>query len=74
MIEKELTLYKLAKFTNLEITMEGQVQSSGANQARLMEKYKKNKSSIKQQVIALKIIFALLLLFILKLKTLSAIL
>ena len=56
MIEKDLTLYKLAKFTNLEITMEGQVQSSGANQARLMEKYKKNKSSIKQQVIAIKII------------------
>ncbi len=64
MTEKDLTLYKLAKFTNLEITMEGQVQSSGANQARLMEKYKKNKSSIKQQVIAIKIIFALMLLFI----------
>lgn len=64
MTEKELTLYKLAKFTNLEITLEGQVQSSGANQARLMEKYKKNKSSIKQQVIAIKIIFAVMLLFI----------
>jgi hypothetical protein len=64
MTEKELTLYKLAKFTNLEITMEGQVQSSGANQARLMEKYKKNKSTIKQQVIAVKIIFAVMLLFI----------
>ncbi len=72
MTEKELTLYKLAKFTNLEITMEGQVQSSGANQARLMEKYKKNKSSIKQQVIALKIAFAfifLLLLFFLPTST-----
>jgi len=64
MTEKDLTLYKLAKFTNLEITMEGQVQSSGANQARLMEKYKKNKSSIKQQVIAIKIIFSILFLFI----------
>lgn len=64
MKEKDLTLYKLAKFTNLEITMEGQVQSSGANQARLMEKYKKNKSSIKQQVIAIKIVFAVMLLFI----------
>ncbi|TKJ23493.1 MAG: hypothetical protein CEE42_12040 [Promethearchaeota archaeon Loki_b31] len=64
MTEKDLTLYKLAKFTNLEITMEGQVQSSGANQARLMEKYKKNKSSIKQQVIAIKIVFAVMLLFI----------
>ena len=64
MTEKDLTLYKLAKFTNLEITMEGQVQSSGANQARLMEKYKKNKSSIKRQVIAIKIIFSVLFLSI----------
>ncbi len=64
MTEKDLTLYKLAKFTNLEITMEAQVQSSGANQARLMEKYKKNKKSIKQQVIAIKVVFAVMLLFI----------
>jgi len=64
MTEKDLTLYKLAKFTNLEITMEAQVQSSGANQAKILEKYKKNKSSIKQQVIAMKIVFALMLLFI----------
>jgi len=64
MTEKDLTLYKLAKFTNLEITMESQVLSSGANQARLMEKYKKNKKSIKQQVIALKIAFSVMLLFI----------
>ena len=64
MTEKDLTLYKLAKFTNLEITMEAQVQSSGANQARLMEKYKKNKSSIKNQVIAIKVVFSVMLLFI----------
>lgn len=64
MTEKDLTLYKLAKFTNLEITMESQVLSSGANQARLMEKYKKNKKTIKHQVIALKIALSAMLLFI----------
>ena len=64
MTEKDLTLYKLAKFTNLEITMESQVLSSGANQARLMEKYKKNKKSIKHQVIALKIAFAFMFLIL----------
>ncbi len=64
MTEKEMGLYKLAKFTNLEIVMEAQVQSSGANQARLMEKYKKNKGSIKQQAFAMKVVFAVMLLFV----------
>ncbi|MHA1508562.1 MAG: CPBP family glutamic-type intramembrane protease [Promethearchaeota archaeon] len=64
MTEKELGLYKLAKFTNLEIVMEAQVQSSGANQARLMEKYKKNKGTIKQQAFAMKVVFAVMLLFV----------
>ena len=57
-------LYKLAKYTNLEIVMEAQVQSSGANQARVMEKYRKNKSSIKVQAFAMKIVFAVVLLSI----------
>ena len=64
MTEKEMGLYKLAKYTNLEIVMEAQVQSSGANQARLMEKYKKNKGSIKQQALAMKVVFAVMLLFV----------
>jgi membrane protease YdiL (CAAX protease family) len=64
MAEKEMSLYKLAKYTNLEIVMEAQVQSSGANQARMMEKYKKNKGSIKQQAFALKVVFAMMLLFV----------
>ncbi|MBY9010589.1 MAG: hypothetical protein KGD74_12050, partial [Candidatus Lokiarchaeota archaeon] len=64
MTEKEMGLYKLAKYTNLEIVMEAQVQSSGSNQARIMEKYKKNKGSIKQQAFAMKIIFAAMLLFV----------
>ena len=64
MTEKEMGLYKLAKYTNLEIVMEAQIQSSGANQARILEKYKKNKKSIKQQAFAMKIVFAVLLLFV----------
>ena len=64
MDEKELGLYKLAKYTNLEIVMEAQVLSSGANQAKLLEKYKKNKATIKQQAIAMKIVFAVMLVFV----------
>jgi len=64
MAEKELGLYKLAKYTNLEIVMEAQIQSSGANQARVIEKYRKNKGSIKQQAFAMKVVFAMMLLII----------
>ncbi len=64
MKEKEMGLYKLAKYTNLEIVMEAQVQSSGANQARVLEKYRKNKGSIKQQAFAMKVVFAMMLLFV----------
>ncbi|MBY9018863.1 MAG: CPBP family intramembrane metalloprotease [Candidatus Lokiarchaeota archaeon] len=61
---KSLSLYKLAKYTNLEIVMEAQVQSSGANQAKLMEKFKKNKSSIKSQAFAMKAVYGIMLLFL----------
>ena len=64
MTEKEMGLYKLAKYTNLEIVMEAQIQSSGANQARVLEKYRKNKGSIKQQAFAMKVVFAAMLLFV----------
>ena len=64
MSKQKLSLFKLAKFTNLEIVMEAQVQSSGANQSRLIEKYKKNKNSIKNQAIALKIAYGFLLSFL----------
>jgi membrane protease YdiL (CAAX protease family) len=64
MAEKDLGLYKLAKYTNLEIVMESQMLSSGANQARLLEKFKKNKSYIKNQAIATKFAFAVMLFFV----------
>ena len=59
-----LSLYKLAKYTNLEIVMEAQVQSSGANQAKLMEKYKKNKNSIKSQAFAMRLVYGVMLAFL----------
>ena len=71
MTEKEMSLYKLAKYTNLEIVMEAQIQSSGANQARVLEKYRKNKGSIKQQAFAMKVIFAAMLFFVAVLPTIS---
>ncbi|MHA1104901.1 MAG: CPBP family glutamic-type intramembrane protease [Promethearchaeota archaeon] len=61
MTKKKISLYKLAKYTNLEIVMEAQVQSTGANQSKLMEKYKKNKKSIKKQAIGLKFAYGFLL-------------
>ena len=64
MSNQKLSLFKLAKYTNLEIVMEAQVQSTGANQSRLMEKYKKNKNSIKNQAIALKVAYGFLLSFL----------
>ena len=54
MPDTKIGLYKLAKFTNLEIVLESQIQSSGANQSRLLERYKKNKNSVKTQVIAMR--------------------
>ncbi len=63
MAEKKLKLYKLAKYTNLEIVMEAQIQSTGANQAKLMERYKKSKKSVQHQVLTLKIVYACLIFF-----------
>ena len=64
MSKQKLSLFKLAKYTNLEIVMEAQVQSTGANQSKLMERYKKNKNSIKNQARALKFAYGFLLSFI----------
>jgi membrane protease YdiL (CAAX protease family)/predicted permease len=64
MSKQKLSLFKLAKYTNLEIVMEAQVQSTGANQSRLMERYKKNKNSIKNQARALKFAYGFLLSFL----------
>ena len=57
------SFYSLAKFTTHEILMEGQIASAGAHQARLLEKFKKNKNYIKIQFLALKIVFAIMFVF-----------
>ncbi|MFW9865627.1 MAG: type II CAAX prenyl endopeptidase Rce1 family protein [Candidatus Thorarchaeota archaeon] len=54
------SFYSLAKNVSYEILMEGQIASSGAHQARLIEKFKKNKNYIKHQFLGLKIVFSFL--------------
>jgi membrane protease YdiL (CAAX protease family) len=63
MVTNRLNIFRLAKYTNLEIVMEAQMQSTGANQAKLMERYKKNRKSIQHQVLALKIVYAVMIFF-----------
>ncbi|MCK4781200.1 MAG: hypothetical protein KAT57_13455, partial [Candidatus Lokiarchaeota archaeon] len=64
MEEEKLKYYRLSKYTCYEILMDSQVASAGAHQARLIEKFKKNKNYIRNQFIALKIVFAFLFLFL----------
>ena len=63
MKNKELSLFSLAKYANLEITMESQYLSAGAHQAKLLEKFEKNKNYIKNQTIATKVVSAFLMVF-----------
>lgn len=63
MEERKLKYYSLSKYTCYEILMESQIASAGAHQARLIEKFKKNKNYIKTQFRLLKIVFAILFLF-----------
>ena len=58
--EKQKSFYSLAKYPTYEILMEAQIASSGAHQARLLEKFKKNKNSIRNQFFAMKIVFSFL--------------
>ena len=60
MKNKKLSLFSLAKYTNLEIMMESQYISAGAHQAKLLEKFEKNKNYIRNQSIAMKVISAFL--------------
>ncbi|MHA1884828.1 MAG: CPBP family glutamic-type intramembrane protease [Promethearchaeota archaeon] len=64
MEERKLKYYKLAKFPTFEILMEGQIASAGAHQARLIEKFKKNKNFIRNQFLALKLIFTFMFVFL----------
>jgi membrane protease YdiL (CAAX protease family) len=64
MEERKLKYYKLAKFPTYEILMEGQIASAGAHQARLIEKFKKNKNFVRNQFIALKLVFTFMFIFL----------
>jgi len=61
--QKKKSFYSLAKFTTHEILMEGQIASAGAHQARLIEKFKRNKNYVKTQFLALKLVFSILFVF-----------
>lgn len=63
MKNKVPSLFSLAKYANLEIMMESQYMSAGAHQAKLLEKFEKNKNYIRNQAIAMKLISAFLMLF-----------
>jgi len=55
-----LNLYSLAKGTAHEIILDAQLQSSGANQARLLEKFEKNKNYIRNIQIMIKVMFTII--------------
>ena len=59
--KKGLKLFSLSKFTNFEMIMDSQLASSGAHQAKVLEKYAKNNKYIRNQAISLKFISALLM-------------
>ncbi len=62
--EKQKSFYSLAKYPTYEILMEASLASSGAHQARLIEKFKKNKKYIRNQFLAMKIVFSFLFAFL----------
>ncbi|KKK43728.1 MAG: CAAX amino terminal protease self- immunity [Candidatus Lokiarchaeum sp. GC14_75] len=62
--ERRFKFYRLAKYPTYEVLMEGQIASAGAHQARLIEKFKKNKNFIKHQFLTLKIVFSFLFVFL----------
>ena len=59
---EKIKYYRLSKYPCYEILMEGQIASAGAHQARLIEKFKKNKNYIKHQFLALKVVFGIMFL------------
>jgi len=62
--KKQKSIYSLAKYPTYEILMEASLASSGAHQARLIEKFKKNKNYIRNQFLGLKIVFTFLFAFL----------
>ncbi|MHA1805097.1 MAG: hypothetical protein ACTSU4_11315 [Promethearchaeota archaeon] len=48
--------YSIAKYTTLEIVLDSQLMTAGANQARVLEKFDKHKKSLKYQLLIIKLI------------------
>ncbi|MHA2182271.1 MAG: hypothetical protein ACXAAH_12710, partial [Promethearchaeota archaeon] len=62
--KKQKSFYSLAKYPTREILLESQIASAGAHQAKFIEKLKKNKNYIRNQSLALKIVFSFLFVFL----------
>jgi len=61
--KKKLNCFSLSKFTNYEMIMDSMFASSGAHQAKVLEKFEKNNKYIKNQSIVLKFVSALVMMF-----------
>ena len=61
--KKKLNCFSLSKFTNYEIIVDSMFASSGAHQAKVLEKFEKNNKYIKNQAIVLKFVSALVMMF-----------
>lgn len=61
--KKKLNCFSLSKFTNYEMIMDSMFASSGAHQAKVLEKFEKNNKYIKNQSIVLKFGSALVMMF-----------
>ena len=64
MEKKKTSLYSLSKYPNLEIILDSQLASAGAHQAKVLERCEKNKKYIKSQASSLKIVSAIVILFV----------
>jgi len=61
--KKKTSCFSLSKFTNYEMIMDSMFASSGAHQAKVLEKFEKNNKYIKNQSIVLKFVSALVMMF-----------
>jgi membrane protease YdiL (CAAX protease family) len=55
-----LKLYSLAKYPYRETFLKSQLETAGANQARLLEKLEKNEGYIKQMNVVLKVVYGVI--------------
>ncbi|MGV9171625.1 MAG: hypothetical protein ACOC35_03510 [Promethearchaeia archaeon] len=56
--EESISLFHIAKFISREINLKNALETSGANKAKLLEKYEKNEKSIRNQTLVTKIVLS----------------